>query len=60
MTRMPSTELRAWMKANRYSIHALAEAIDYHPSTVQRWRTGELPVPVVVALALKTLERGEQ
>ncbi|MSQ29174.1 MAG: hypothetical protein EXR68_01630 [Dehalococcoidia bacterium] len=53
---MDKVELRAWMMERRWHIHALAAELGIHPSTLQRYRTGELAVPKVVELALKTLE----
>ena len=54
---MTGTELKSWMHEHRYSIHRLAGALAIHPSTVQRYRTGELKVPRVVCLALDSLAR---
>lgn len=52
---MTNDDLRAWQTRHRYTGSALARALDVHPSTVQRWRDGTLPVPTVVTLALEAL-----
>jgi hypothetical protein len=54
---MTGADLRAWMARHRYSIRALSEVLEIHPSTLQRYRQGQLPVPALVELALKTVER---
>ena len=54
---MTGAELKLWMKEHRYSIHALAGTLKIHPSTVQRYRTGELSVPRMMELALERLEQ---
>ncbi len=54
---MSKTELRAWMTAHRWGIHALAVEMGIHPSTLQRYRAGTLPIPKVVVLALRTVEK---
>ena len=54
---MNETELRDWMTRHRWSIHRLAGEMGVHPSTVQRYRTGDLKIPRVVELALETVER---
>lgn len=56
---MTSTELRDWMVAHRYGVRSLARALGLHPSTVQRYRDGVLPIPPVAALALRALTTTE-
>ena len=54
---MDNLALRAWMAEYRYTGATLARLLDVHPSTVQRWRDGNLVVPRMAALALETLAR---
>ena len=54
---MNGTELRDWMTRHRWSIHRLADELDVHASTIQRYRTGELKITRVVELAIETVER---
>ena len=53
---MTSSGLREWMKRKRYSIRLLSDALGLHPSTVQRYRDGSLPVPRTVELAVEHLD----
>ena len=53
---MTGTQLRAWMAQRRWTIQGLADRLDLHPSTIQRYRDGTLPVTTTVELALKSLE----
>ena len=52
---MTGKALRSWMTEHRHSVRTLAAALEMHPSTVQRYRDGTLPVPRAVELALETL-----
>ncbi len=53
---MTGSELKAWMSKNRWGIHRLADEMGIHPSTVQRYRDGTLPVPRLVEIAVEYLE----
>ena len=53
---MTASELRDWMDRNGYTIHGLADALEYDASTVKRWRAGTLEIRRVVCLALRGLE----
>lgn len=45
------------MAAHGYSVRGLARELGYAPSSVERWRAGEWPVPRAVELALEALGR---
>jgi len=57
---MRQTDLKDWMVKRRWTVRGLAERLDVHPSTLQRYRTGELDIPRVVELALRTVEREDR
>lgn len=55
--RMSKDDLRAWRERLLFTQTQLAELLDVHYTTVQRWERGDISVPVVVVLALETVER---
>ena len=55
--RMTNTDLRDWMRAHRYSVRTLSHALGVSPSTVTRWRSGEITITRIVILALDSLAR---
>jgi transcriptional regulator with XRE-family HTH domain len=54
---MTATELRAALKSLHLSQRSLAERLGVHKGTVNRWVTGELPVPQYAAYVLSLLAR---
>lgn len=44
------------MARHRWTIRALGDELDLHPSTLQRYRDGSYPVPRVVEIAIAHLE----
>lgn len=52
--------LREWRAKHQWSQQRLADALGVRQHTVTRWETGErtCSMPVVLALALRELERG--
>jgi ribosome-binding protein aMBF1 (putative translation factor) len=53
-------ELRTWMDKQGWSIRGLAEELNRAPSTVQRWRDAELPIPDYLPLMLERLGQGNK
>jgi len=52
---MDADSLREWMDQHRYSVRRLAAALERDRKTIERYRSGELPVPRVIELALQAL-----
>jgi transcriptional regulator with XRE-family HTH domain len=52
---MDADGLREWMDQHRYSVRRLAAALERDPKTIARYRSGELPVPRILELALQAL-----
>jgi transcriptional regulator with XRE-family HTH domain len=54
---MTAPEFRAALKSLHLSQRSLAERLGVHKGTVNRWVTGELPVPQYAAYVLSLLAR---
>jgi len=54
---MEAHELRAWREARSLTQPQLGELLDARWETVSRWERGVRPIPRVVELALRTIER---
>jgi transcriptional regulator with XRE-family HTH domain len=52
---LTADELRTWMEVSGYSVRALAAKLGVATNTVQRWRSGDRPVPSFLSLALQQL-----
>lgn len=52
---MTDAQLRAWMKRHGYTLDGLAAALDISRRQIAYYRSGEQPIPRVVALALQAL-----
>lgn len=53
---MTADEFKAWRKGAGYTQGEVAELLDFVLRTVQKWESGELPVPQVVAMAITTIK----
>ena len=54
---MIGAELKAWRKAHKYSQATLGEELGVARQTVVAWEKTEVPLPRMIQLALKELER---
>lgn len=54
---MTSDDLKRWQERHRYTGKHLAEKLGVNPMTVTYWRSGRVPIPKPVSLALKWLAR---
>lgn len=54
---MKAAELRKWRDDRGMSQAELAQALGVHIVTVARWETDARKIPVLLVLALETLER---
>lgn len=57
--RLTTAQFRTWMKRHGYTIPRLAAQLGVSPRQVSYYRSGEWPVPKVVALALTAIEHRE-
>lgn len=53
---MTADQLREWMRDHGYTVRGLATMLDRAPNTIQRYRSGQEPIPRVIVLALRGLE----
>ena len=54
---MTAAQFRRWMQQHAYTLDTLATALQISRRQIAYYRSGEQPLPRVVALALRTLTR---
>jgi len=53
----PVAEFRAWMERNQMPLSTLSEALGLSRRAVSQYRSGARPIPKVVGLVLRGLDR---